>query len=63
MIKSAASDDKVELWFACHRQLVSSTSLSQLLEVAEWIGIVGIPANDRKAGGALRTEKIQPCAR
>ena len=45
-----ASDHEVEIWLAKHREDVVNVSVAQLLEVAEWLPIIGVPANDRKSG-------------
>ena len=59
MIAFAASDHEVELWVAKHRQDVANATTTELLHVAEWLPIIGVPANDRKSD--VRREQLR-CA-
>ena len=47
MIQCATSDQDVELWFARHHAELLDATVHQILDVINWMTIIGIPANDR----------------
>ncbi len=47
MINPVLSDDELETWFIRHVHEARRMSHDNLLPIAPWIPIIGLPANDR----------------
>ncbi len=63
MIATYCDDAAVERWFLCNAEIIAATSGDELREVACYIPIVGVPANDRVGrSGAWHSRRLPPVA-